>query len=79
MTLIVVNQVENESDTYQVWGVSQPLGSLVKRETVNHYGEQPNEVILTIKVPGHTYWRGRGMGHAYAPAAFPVRTSKGGE
>ena len=72
MTLIVVNQHPHSPDTYDVLGVDQPLGTLVKKETVNHYGERENEVILTLKVPGHSYWSGIGTGHGYAPAEYQV-------
>ena len=72
MTLIVVSQYENESDEYKVVGNAQPLGTLVKKEIVNHYGEQENETILTIKVPGHSYWLGRHLSRGYAPAEYQV-------
>ena len=73
MTLIVVSQYQNEPDTYEVFGVDQPLGTLVKKETVNHYGERENEIILTIKVPGHSYQYGRfSSDRAYAPATYQV-------
>lgn len=73
MTLIVVNQFStNAPDEYDVFGVDQPVGTLVKKETVNHIGEQENETILTIKVPGHRYWRGINMDHGYAPAEYQV-------
>ena len=73
MTLIVVNQYPDAPDEYKVVGVDQPLGTLVKKETVNHYGEQENEVILTIKVAGHTYRTGAFSDMtAYAPAQYQV-------
>ena len=73
MSLIVVHQYQNEPDTYDVVGVDQPLGTLVKKETVNHYGEQENEVILTIKVPGHSYQYGAFSDmRSYAPAQYQV-------
>ena len=73
MTLIVVSQYQNEPDTYEVFGADQPLGTLVKKETVNHYGERENEIILTIKVPGHSYQYGRfSSDRAYAPAEYQV-------
>ena len=73
MTLIVVNRYPNEPDQYEVVGLDQPLGTLVHKETVNHYGEQENEVILTIKVPGHTYQNGAFSDmRAYAPSQYQV-------
>ena len=73
MTLIVVNQYPNEDDTYQVFGMDQPLGTLVQKETVNHYGKKENEVILTLKVPGHSYQYGRFSDmRGYAPATYQV-------
>lgn len=73
MTLIVVNQSKNETDTYEVFGRDQPLGSLVKKESVRHIGEQESEVILVIKVPGHSYQYGAFSDmRAYAPAEYQV-------
>ena len=73
MTLIVVNHYKNEPDTSDVVGVDQPLGSLVKKETVNDYGEQENETILTLKVPGHSYQYGAfSEMRPYAPAQYEV-------
>ena len=31
-----------------------------------------NHDVLIIKVPGHSYWVGRGMERGYAPTAFQV-------
>lgn len=39
MPLIIVQQYENKPDTYEIVGVTQPLGTLIKKETVNHYRE----------------------------------------
>ena len=73
MTLIVVNHSKNKPDTYAVHCVDQPLSSLDKKETVNHYGEQENETILTIKVPGHSYQYGAFSDmRGYAPAEYQV-------
>ena len=74
MTLIVVNQFStNAPDEYDVFGVDQPVGTLVKKEVVNHFGEQENETILTIKVPGHSVRTGAFSDmRAYAPAEYQV-------
>ena len=73
MTLIVVNQPKNENDTYEIVGRDQPLGTLVKKESVRHIGEQESEVILTIKVPGRKYRYGLMPNDiGYAPAEYQV-------
>lgn len=74
MTLIVVQQYSTDApDEYAVHGVDQPIGSLVKKESVRHIGEQENEVILTIKVPGHKYRYGLMPNDiGYAPAEYQV-------
>ena len=54
--------VDMEAQTVSVHGIDQPAATLVKIE--GH--------VLTIKVPGHSYWAGLHMPRSYARSEFQV-------
>ena len=56
--------------TFEVVGISQPDAQVINIE--RHIRNDEKETILTVKVPGHDYYRGINLDRGYAPTEYQV-------